>query len=309
LPLYTTLNINEISDILEPYNIEAETFDHLSAGVENTSYRVRVSAGRSDCVVTVLENRDVASAESYAAFLASLTENMVPLPRLWTRPDGRRVQIHQGKPVIVSDFIAGECHQILPWTFLRPAGRVLAAIHRTADVAPLPAPTVRLNAADFDRIRAFADQDFSAWLLEWHAKVAYVVEDGLAERVLTHGDLFADNMIITPQDRIVVLDWENGAWDYYDLDLGMTVLGLAGEGPVFRPERARDLLDGYRAHRKCDLPSERLLDATIYAALFTAYHRYLKHEINDPTSGRQGYYREIPELIDSLLDQWDSVNP
>jgi len=53
---------------------------------------------------------------------------------------------------------------------------------------------------------------------------------------------------------------ENGAYDSYLLDLGMAVLGLAGEGTVFEPARARDFLGGYRDSQSMPVPWGRLLD-------------------------------------------------
>jgi homoserine kinase type II len=308
LPLYTDLGLPEILLILEPYNARPVSFRHLSGGAENSNYQVSLADG-NDCVVTVLENMDLGAGTVHAGFLSSLNERGLPVPRLWSQRDGVVVRVHQEKPVIVSDYIVGTCYDVLPARFLGKSGRALARVHAVRDAEGLPPPYVRIGGTEFDIIQDFADRNFADWLLTWREKTRYLVEDGQDDRVLTHGDFFADNVIVTPTGEIVILDWENGAYDSYLLDLGMAVLGLAGEGTVFEPARARDFLGGYLDSESMPVPWGRLLDAVAYAAVFTAYHRYLKHEINDRTSGKQGSYRAIPELLVSTVERWDLVAP
>ncbi len=307
MPLYSPLTLDDLSKILKPYDCEPISHAHLSAGVENTNYRVRTRGRLQDVVLTVLENRDLSSAEAYAGLLVRLHTSGIPMPRIWRRRDGGHVSVHRGKPVIVSDHISGHCHDVLPPEFLPVAGRALASVHAHSSTDFLPDPVVRLGESDLQHIDSFSDSSFSSWLLEWHDKVCYVTEDDSLPRGLTHGDLFADNMIVTPRRDVVVLDWENAANDYHVLDLGMAVLGLTGVGAIFDANRARLLLEGYLSKRVARLSPDRLLESIIYAAVFTAYHRYLKHEIADRASGKQGYYREIPTFVDSLIARWSAV--
>jgi len=304
---YTQLTRDEIRAVAASYGYEASSFSALSGGVENTSYRVEVTKGQ--ILITILEKRDLGSAMRYAEFLAGLAELDIPVPDIYRNSDGAYVSTVRGKPVVAMEFLAGTCYDELPDIHLRGAGQVLALVHQKKQVDAAPPPVVRITGTELHRASAFTDQDFVRWLVESHAKTRHVVEEGTGGRGLTHGDLFADNMIVGTEGNIRIIDWENGAIDVLSVDLGMTILGLCGSGPKFIPQRARLFLEGYTSVQELPVPMDELRDSVYYAAIFTAFNRYERHEILTPDSGRQGYYREIPTFVETMINEWAAVQP
>jgi homoserine kinase type II len=296
------LDMAGIAAIADQYGLAVEGLSPLPGGVENSSYLLSTPAG--SLVLTVLQKKDLPAAASYAAFLCSLAEHGLPVPRVLPRRQGGYVTSAGGRPVIVSEHVAGRCYDRLPAEHLPAVGAVLARLHTsTGVVCPLD-PYIRLGARELDELTACPDAGFGRWVLGWHGRVGHVVEPG-GRRVPTHGDLFPDNLIVRHGGDVVLVDWDDGALDHPWIDVGMAVLGLCCH-EEFLWDRARLLVAGYRSVAGADIDLAMLLDATIYVALFTAYRRFRRRAAFDPTGGRRSY-RVIPGLVASMLEDWDRV--
>jgi homoserine kinase type II len=291
-----------VAAIAVQYGLVVEGSSPLPGGLENSSYLVTTPAG--SLVLTVLQKKDPSVAVSYAAFLCSLAEQGLPVPRLLQRRDGGYVASAAGRPVILSEHVAGRSYDPLPARYLPSVGAILARLHSSTKVVCRLDPYIRLGDRELDELAACPDPRFGRWALGWHGRVGHVVESG-GRRVPTHGDLFPDNLIVRHSGEIVLVDWDDGALDHPVLDVGMAVLGLCCE-QVFRWERARLLLAGYRSVSGADIDAARLLDATIYVALFTAYQRFRRQAALGPNGGQRSY-RVIPALVTSMLEGWDRV--
>lgn len=296
------LDVAGIAAVADQYGLVVEGCSPLPGGVENSSYLLSTPAGR--LVLTILQKKDLPTAASYAAFLSSLAEHDLPAPRIVPRREGGYVASAGGRPVIVSEHVAGRCYDQLPAEHLPSVGAILARLHTsTGVVCPLD-PYIRFGARELDELAACPDGGFGRWVLGWHDRVRHVVESG-GHRVPTHGDLFPDNLIVRHGGDVVLVDWDDGALDHPWIDVGMAVLGLCCE-EGFLWDRARLLVAGYQSIPGADIDVAMLLDATIYVALFTAYRRFRRRAAFDPTGGQRSY-QVIPGLVVSMLKNWDRV--
>jgi len=297
MPRYTDISLSAAARIAAQYGLTARSLTHLSEGVENSNYRVECVEGVY--VFTVLENRDLGSARAYADYLADLILARLPLPTLVPRIAGDYVSDRLGKPVVVTEFAPGERPDKCPDTEMVRLGTVLARIHATACPKATPEPVVRFGEREHRLIESFEDRAFAKWLIRCLEKSRRVLT-APAEVGLTHGDIFPDNLVVSDSGSVTVLDWENSAEDILVLDLGMALVGTATVNSEYSPDRAHHLLAGYRANPLREVEGWNIRDAVVYAAAFTAFHRYLKHEITDRSSGRQGSYKEIVHWLDSF---------
>ncbi|GAA2160266.1 hypothetical protein GCM10009727_73230 [Actinomadura napierensis] len=154
-------------------------------------------------------------------------------------------------PVLLKHWIPGHVTARLADDRLRDAGDLLARLHvlPSAEVPDLPVGTRRLSAAHLEAIDEFPDQRFADWLRSGLAKVR-AQEDRLTDGpVICHGDVFADNLIVRPDETLAVIDWETVSLDGPLLDLGMTLLGLANVDGRLDKKRADLIVSGYADRR------------------------------------------------------------
>lgn len=141
---------------------------------------------------------------------------------------------------------------------------------------------------------------FSEWIAEQLAIVQSHEDQNPEVLVLTHGDLFADNVIVRPDCTLAVIDWETLSLDRPFLDVGMAVVGLARVGTTLPLDRLHDLVAGYSDARQLTVEQDHLLVEVLHAAIITAYHRYYRHVIRYPDERLQGTYHEIWEFAAGL---------
>jgi homoserine kinase type II len=302
MALYTLLNFEDIVQLTGRFGITPCSSHPLAGGVENTSYAV--TARQGDFVLTILEKRDLASAELYSRYLRSLMANRIPVPRALACGNNRYVTEFAGKPVILLEYIRGAQHDPLPAEYLSGVGATLAKLHISAVDCPLK-PYIRFCEDDLAVASTFKDEIFGAWLIRWYQEVAEVVASDYA-CVATHGDPFPDNVIVAGDGQIFLIDWEDGARDSFLVDLGMAVLGLCCVNG-FDPARLNCLLAGYRSLNAAQFRSHDLLRWTIYVALFTAYNRYRKQGASVPVVQDKRSYLNVPPLIESVVQGWGKV--
>jgi homoserine kinase type II len=276
------------------FGLEMVRHAYIDGGVENTSYAVTTNQGQF--VFTILGRRTMGSAASYAAYLRSLADHGLPVPTLRGRPGGGHVAAYRGKPVIATVYVDGRCGGHLTDENLFALGAILAELHDSQVECDLP-PSVRLRDDDLEQVDHLTDPAFAEWFVALHDKVRGVVERR-DPPVPTHGDLFCDNVVVTPGRDLMLIDWEDGARDLALVDVAMAILGLCAEARLV-PSRVDRLLTGYRSRRTLEGDTRDLLHATIYAGLVVTYRRYLRNDdcvgATDPRSHRAMQY-----IVDSL---------
>lgn len=297
---FITLSDEEIFEVAACFGITARSHHPLGGGCENTSVLLKSDTG--DWVLTAFERRDRAEILLYAAYWRGLHDAGMPVPALRPRTDGGYVVDVQGRPALLAQFVRGvrgDEHADFP---LEDLGRALGGLH-TSDVACALQPRVRLAPRALKRALNLDDREFGAWILRTHGRVAHVVADPVG-RVATHCDLFPDNLICTA-DGVVIIDWEDGAYDTPLLDLGSAVLGLCCEEGVFMPDRLNRLLQAYRQATGGGVDCAALLDATTYFCVVTAFNRY---QARDSQVADVRSYAEIPATVDSIASRWLEIS-
>lgn len=205
--------------------------------------RLRLADGRRAFVkaVSAAANPDSPGIHRSEAGVAALLPARVPAPRLLGSLE------RDGWVVLLFEDVDGRM-PAQPW---HPAelDRVLAAV---ADLAaqltpsPVPVPTVREKFAhvfrEWQRIAAdhHAGADDLAGLDPWavrHLDALAALETGWADAAagytLAHGDLRADNLLLTGDGRVYVVDWPWAcrAAPWYDLLVLLPSVGMQGGPP------------------------------------------------------------------------------
>ncbi|MCO6003389.1 phosphotransferase [Actinoallomurus purpureus] len=298
---YTSIDDLDLSQIAARYGWDDLHLEALHGGAANSSFKATAEQG--DFVLTILDNHDLAGAEALTARTEALFRLGVPTTEVIHDVGGRSISVISGRPVMVKRWIEGQVVDPLPSRLLPAAGELLAHLHDLPqDVPDLPARTRRLSPEHLKLIEEFPDRRFAEWLSERLDAVRR--EEGALPSVpdvVSHGDLFADNLILRPDDKLAVIDWETVSLDSALLDLGMTLLGLANVAGRLDHDRAHQIVTGYTKVRPLSDEEVATLPTEVeHAALIIAFHRYHRHNIRFPDERKRHLHEEMYGFVDSL---------
>lgn len=300
---YTSIEDLDIPALTTSYQLHDVHISPLKGGAANSSFQLRAAEG--GFVLTVLDNHDPASALQLATRTQRLFARGIPTTKVVPDRWGDLAPVIGAKPVLLKGWIEGQVLDPLPNHLLPAAGALLAQLHNLPiDLADLPVGTRRLSPDHEARIAEFDDLEFAAWLT---AQLKVVKEREARHQriaVITHGDLFADNVICQSGDSLSVIDWETVSLDDPILDLGMAALGLAQDQARLSPDRLALLVHGYTEVRPLTQDDLDALPAQIaHAALIIAFHRFYRHHVRFPDPSKADVHRPMMDFVASVPAQ------
>jgi len=300
---YTTLDEIDLPSVARAYRLDRPRLSPLKGGAANSSFRLSDEHG--DFVLTILDNHDEISAERLAEHTRALFVLGVPTTEVIPTVDGGLVADMRGRPLIVKRWVEGEVKDPLPHSLLPEAGRILARFHALPSEAPgledVPVGTRRLSRDHVAAITDFPDTGFAAWLTDRLARIRVAEENNKRRSTVVHGDLFADNIIVCPNEQLTVLDWETISLDDPLLDLGMAAVGLAEVDRALVPNRLKALVSGYQEITPLADRDLAALPLEIeHAALIIAFHRYYRHNIRFRDPAKSDLYTGMIEFVESV---------
>ncbi|MFF9819020.1 phosphotransferase [Streptomyces sp. NPDC014006] len=303
---YTTLADLDLNSIARRYDLNVVEVHPLKGGAANSSFRLHTDDGRR-YVLTALDNHNPASAADLARTSRTLARLGLPTVHVVPTADGQDLIADAERCFLLKQWIEGEVCDPLPAEHLPAAGELLARLHSLpTNALDLPAGTRRLSGAHRAAITDFPDQDFARWLNGHLATIDRHEAEHRRAPVVTHGDLFADNLIVRPDGTLAIIDWETASLDDPLLDLGMAAVGLArNDEGTLNAERLALLIDGYTRLRPLTAEDHAELPTEIaHAAVIIAFHRYYRHSVRFPDPTRATYHRLMIDFVDSVSDTW-----
>jgi len=271
--LHTELTESSFAAIAQEFSLGPISPHYIDGGARNTSYLL--SGPRNSFVATVLEKQSYASAKEYGAFLHEMASCGISTPPPIKTRTGRWAYLVENKPVIVTPFVQGANSGPLSDAKLFELGALLATVHRSQVSCEVP-PTLRIGPSDLSWLERVGDDPFPRWALQQHARTVGVANEG-GMRSLIHGDPFRDNIVVTRDDSLVLLDWEDAALDRPVFDLAQSALAHCG-GADTGFDRIERLLAGYNSDHRVEIVSlDEALRVATYTGLVVAYRRYRRH--------------------------------
>lgn len=266
---------------------------YIDAGSRNTSYLIESAEGRF--VVTVLERHSPQAAEACVALLHELVTQGFPAPSPRRTLGGDWVFLHRLKPAFLTTFVDGQSTGQLHGDALAELGALLARLHRSS-VSCDPQPALRITEEDVSWLERAAEDPFARWVLSLLGRNEAVLRRN-SERVPTHGDPFRENVIVRPDGRLVLIDWEEASLDLPGIDLGVALLAHCA-GHALDASRAEVFLSGYRADGGAPLSLAEAMEFAAYAGLVLVYRRYRRYLAGIASVAR---YQSMQKLVDSLF--------
>lgn len=298
MALHTDLSEDDLDHILQMYGCERRSSNHIDGGAANTSYRV-ICEDIGEVVVTVVDNTTGLDAGIQAQLLTHLDAHGIIVPVPLVSLQGVHIVEYGGSRVMAKHFLSGACHAVLPDAELARAGAALAAVHCVQRVSFLPTGSRRLPTVHAD-LAFIKDSVFAEWVEDRLVETQELFAADLPMGI-THGDYFADNLVIQPKGTVGILDWESASTEILIVDLGFAIAGLARVSGMFRHERMIELVRGYETVRPLvDSESAFLRLSIVYAALHLAHRRYMRYHVCIPTPAKYDFYKEMPQFVASM---------
>jgi len=284
MALYTPLTPDELAAVAARFGLPPpERVAAEPKGSVNTNYHLW--AGGRRWFLRLNEGKSDADVAFEAAVLCFLEARGFPSARLVLAVDGRPHVMVRGRQAMLFVHVAGEelAREAVGLAHVRCIGEQLGRLHA---LAPGFAGS-RPNPYGVERVGPWVAELWPDGGGDDAVKAALpMLQDELgrsgrlpeAPRGLVHGDLFVDNVLWDGDRVAAVLDWEMSCVEVLAYDLAVA-LNAWCYTDRFLPERARQLLDGYRAATRLDGATEAALYAYArYAALrYTASRIHAFH--------------------------------
>jgi Ser/Thr protein kinase RdoA (MazF antagonist) len=284
-----------LDELAGEFGLRVLSSHHIKGGAKNTSYLIAATDGHF--VATVLEQQGPAFAEAYGSFLQQTIEHGFPTAPPRRTLQGKWFHLHNQKPVLMTSFIPGFYDRPLNEAEIFQLGILLARIHDSDLKRDVP-PTVRLDETDLCWLEESSSAPFASWALVRHQQTADAVQaDGLHRP--THGDPFRDNIVVTGDKNLVLLDWEEAALDLPEIDLAMASLSHC-RAEALDLTRVECLIAGYASCATMPVSVAAVLRTAAYAGLVIAYRRYRRYlEKSAPPS----LYLSMQGVVDLLMSE------
>ena len=258
MAVYTTINDEEISDLLARYNIgQLLSLAGIAEGVENSNFLLRTD--RDNYILTLYEKR---TNEADLPFFMDLKRHLsaagITCPSPIKDKDGQVLQEIAGRPGAIFSFLNGVSYRNPKPQHCYNLGKILAEMH--------------VKTADFDGMRknALGPHDWQA-LLDSIAEDPSDLPAGLRQKAhnrladildrwprdlpagIIHADLFPNNVMFVGDDLTGVIDFYFACSDLYAYDVAICLNSWCFEPDgSFNITKSSALLQSYQSERPLD---------------------------------------------------------
>jgi homoserine kinase type II len=302
---YTRLDEKEMVAISARFGIpNVSSFELLSGGSENTNYLVTAKSGKY--ILCICEQKTEKKAKELADLLDYLAANNFNTSKIVYSVNGESVLLWKGKPIMIRVFLEGEIQKNLSPHLLKLIGKELARLHQIEAPEYLP-KQLPYGKEQFAQVRKYApNSEFDIWLVKVLKYMQPYFKMNLPQSLI-HSDLFWDNIIISEDgNAVAIMDFEEAANYYRVFDIGMTIIGICGEGEIVNLEKAKYLLKGYQSELELSADEINSLKAfTIYAGASMAFWRYQNFNYVKPDPQMFNHYLGLKVLADYMFEQAD----
>ena len=251
MAVYTSVTAADLAAFLQRYDIgTATSFKGIAEGVQNTNYVLETTRARY--ILTLYEDRvETAALPWFLSLTTHLASKGLPVPRPITDKAGTALQMLNGRPACVIEFVSGVSVTEPTPAQSRAAGMALGRLH----TAVADFPDQRPNNLGHGRWPAMLLRcggqtgTIDAALPQLIAAGLAATADWPADLPLAtiHADLFPDNVLMLDGDVTGLIDFYFACTDLRAFDFAVTHAAwcFSDDGRAYYPERAAGLAAGY----------------------------------------------------------------
>ena len=251
MAVFTPVTAADLAGFLMRYDVgSATSFKGIAEGVQNSNFLVETTRARF--ILTLYEDRvDIDDLPWFLALMTHLADKGLPVPRPVTDRDGVALQMLNGRPACMIEFVTGVSVSEPSPEHCHAMGAALGRLH----AATTEFATPRVNSLGVAAWPAMADRCDDRFA-EIDTKLAAIINDGLAATRdwppglpggAMHTDLFPDNVLFSGHGVTGLIDFYFACTDLRAYDYAVTHAAwcFSAAGDTHYPERAAALAAGY----------------------------------------------------------------
>ena len=308
MSVYTSLNQAQIQQFITPYGLtELNSFSGISAGIENTNYRLNTEQG--DFILTVYEHFNVTEAAGYIHLLQQLNEHEAYYPTVLVAAQQQVLGFLSNKPAALFKCLPGQSVNTPSLKQCQLIASALARLHISSSSLKFskqnPTSLKHLQARLQQFKSQLALQDLE--LLEDELNYQFNQKVDALERGVIHADLFKDNALFVGNHLTGVLDFYAACNDCYLLDTAIAMNDwCTDEQGVFQQDKQACFLRAYQSVRVMSDNELEMLPVFLRRASLRFWISRLEHRFTS-RQGDMTQDKNPDEFKNLLLQHRDAV--
>lgn len=301
MTIYTKLNDKIIHQLIHQFDVGVlHNWKLLHGGSANTNHHIKTKKGQY--ILTICERKTVAETTILANLLKYLNQNQFDTTKIIPNKKGEILSFYQKKPILLKSYIKGRVEEEIAGDLLIKIGNSMAELHLIPAPDYLPTQPSFGQQAFHQLMEQKMTHPFVNWLTHQHLYILNKLHPNLP-KVLIHGDVFGNNVVITANETPIIMDFEEACYYYRIYDIGMAIIGLCQENGLINWKRATLFIQGYQAITPLlSLERNYLKDFIVYAATTIAFWRFRQFNILVPTSAYKDKYKAMVRLAEQAKE-------
>jgi Ser/Thr protein kinase RdoA (MazF antagonist) len=233
-------------------------------GIGNESFIVSTENG--EFILRILWEQTIAGLEKEVAVERQLISAGILSVQLIQGENGNYYFTDGKYTITVSKKIEGNHPQELDTELLNDLGGVVAAFHTA--VTSVPSETSQWLNPDraLIELSKVTDKELRP-IIEKNIKDGLLIFKKPLPTGFIHGDIYAGNLIITPENHLALLDLETTGRNIFIVDIARTILDVCADGTSINKASVEALLHGYEKVRSLtDDEKECMAHAILYTS-------------------------------------------
>jgi homoserine kinase type II len=257
MAVYTRIDRNEVDNFLREYDIGTRThFSGITAGVENTNYRLTTTKGLY--ILTLYEKRvNTDDLPFFTDLMTHMATSDITCPKPVADKGGEVLKKLNGRQAALFTFLDGKSTPTPSQNRCYAAGKILAKMHRagenfnhhrnnTLGHAAWKPLLEKSRHGTIDRKFARPIQEAETWL----DSILSAWPENLPRGII-HADLFPDNMMFIGNEVTAVIDFYFACHDILAYDLAIMINAWCFDRyDRFNINKSRQLIAGYQSIRR-----------------------------------------------------------
>lgn len=269
---------------------EVQNFTAATKGLGNKNYFV--STDRGEYVIRILGTQSLDGLENEVSIEEQLGNAGVLAAKLIQNEQGNYYINIEGQNMTCAKRIIGEHPEVTP-ELARKIGITLAEFSRAITSLPKEAPSWFLKDNALREADKLQDDEMAASIKKRLNESIDLFEADLPIGFV-HSDLHLGNLLLTPEGKIAVFDFEETGENILIVDLATSAIALYEDEEFPDDSLLRNLIGGYETLRKLTIAEEKCFNkAVLYVSAAAAAWLY--------NQGHERYAKESMETGSKIV--------
>lgn len=303
MSVYTPVEQNELENFLTHYDLdELESFQGISAGIENTNYFVTTS--KQSLVLTLFESLSANELPYFLELMAFLAEHAIPSAHPIADRQGQYLRTLNNKPAALVKRLTGTSIMEPNAAQCQAIGKALGMMHTAVKNFSAVRENTRGPHWWHETLKALTPRIDSEDLQLLQEELVFQADARHTElpRGVIHADLFRDNALFDGDTLTGVIDFYYACNDVLLYDIAVTLNDWCSQtNGALDEQKSRALLRAYQSERPL-LEAERAAWPVLLRAAALRFWLSRLYDLHFPREGEITHTKD-PDAFKHILLQ------